>query len=269
MKAMLPDLIRGQPDASRQRHLVREYLQFRILLALHDHHAFTNWAFVGGTALRLLFRLPRFSEDLDFSLTARGEDARFGALLRGVRADLEAEAYQVEVKSREQRTVAAAFIRFRGLLHELGLSPHPDETLAVKVEIDTNPPTGATLATTVIRRQAMLRLLHHDRGSLLAGKLHAVLARRHTKGRDLYDLAWYLADSDWPEPNLLLLNRALRQTGWTGRRLTPGTWRRAVANHLRQVDWPKARADVSPFLERTQDLDLVGPETLQGLLSHA
>lgn len=60
----------------------------------------------------------------------------------------------------------------------------------------------------------MLNLLHYDKSSLLAGKLHAVLTRKYTKGRDLYDLMWYLSDPTWPAPNLIQLNNALKQTGW-------------------------------------------------------
>ena len=66
----------------------------------------------------------------------------------------------------------------------------------------------------------MLRLFHHDRASLLAGKLHAILKRPYTKGRDLYDLIWYLSDPDWPLPNLTLLNSALRQTDRDSEELT-------------------------------------------------
>jgi len=73
---------------------------------------------------------------------------------------------------------------------------------------------NAVLATTVIRRHVVLQLQHHDRASLLAGKLHAILQRPYLKGRDLYDLAWYLSDREWPAPNLEYLNNALLQTGW-------------------------------------------------------
>ncbi len=57
----------------------------------------------------------------------------------------------------------------------------------VKIEVDTNPPAGAVLTTTVIRRHVMLHLQHHDRASLLASKLHAILQWPYLKGRDVYD----------------------------------------------------------------------------------
>lgn len=266
MKQLLVNILQDESDDLRRRSTTREYLQARVLLALQDHGAFTNWAFVGGTALRFLFGLPRYSEDLDFSLANPNTDARFERLMRAVRSDLTAEAYDVTMRIRTDSPVASAFIKFRGLLHELGLSPHADEVFTVKVEIDTNPPAGAGVETRIIRRFAMLNLLHHDRASLIAGKLHAVLTRKYTKGRDLYDLVWYLSDRSWPAPNLVLLNNALRQTGWQEQDITSENWRQFIADGLARVDWNQALRDVSPFLERKQDAALVSSEILISLL---
>ena len=128
-------------------------------------------------------------------------------------------------------------------------SPHRDEVLSVKIEVDTDPPQGAGLATTVVRRYVVLQLQHHDRASLLAGKLHAILQRPYVKGRDLYDLLWYLSDPTWPLPNLTMLNNALQQTGWKGGLLTETNWRWAVREKLQAVSWNKVLGDVLPFLE--------------------
>lgn len=267
MKPLLMDIIRDETNDFRRRNTTREYLQARILLALQDHGAFSNWAFVGGTALRLLFQLPRYSEDLAFSITTPGADARFEKFMQSVRADLAAEGYAVEVKASTRATVASAFVKFRGLLSELGLSLHLDEVFTVKVEIDTNPPEGAQTATRLVRRFVMLNLLHYDRASLLAGKLHALLTRKYTKGRDLYDLAWYLADPNWPTPNLTQLNNALQQTGWDGPDATLENWRAVVRDKLATVNWKRALQDVTPFLERRQDADLVSRDALLPLLA--
>ncbi len=266
MKDLLLTSVRDEADALRKRNRAREFLQARILLSLQDHGAFGDWAFVGGTALRFLYDLPRYSEDLDFSLRAPDCDTRLTSIMKAVKSDLAAEAYDVEVRAREQRTVAAAMIKFTGLLYELGISPHRSETFVVKVEIDRNPPEGAGFTTRLIRKQYLLHLMQYDKASLLAGKLHAVLTRRYTKGRDLYDLIWYLASSDWPAPNLTLLNNALRQTGWEGDALTGDSWRKAVAGRLKTVAWPQAKADVAPFLERSQEVSLITWETFERLL---
>ena len=112
MKPLLIEQLREQPDDFRRRSITREFLQARILLSLQDHGAFSNWAFVGGTALRFLYNLPRYSEDLDFSLVDPGGEARFEKLMRALRQDLLAEAYAVEIKIRTNRAVASAMVKF-------------------------------------------------------------------------------------------------------------------------------------------------------------
>lgn len=267
MKPLLLEILRDQPDDFRRRSTAREYLQARILLALQDSGAFSDWAFVGGTALRFLFQLPRYSEDLDFSLAKPGENARFEKHMQSVGKDLALEGYDVEILSRPRPPVATAAIKIRGLLYEIGLSPHPNEVIMVKVEIDTNPPRGARTTTRLVRRFVWLNLLHHDRPSLLAGKLHAVLMRKYTKGRDLYDLGWYLADPTWPAPNLVQLNNALRQSGWDAPIVTPANWRGLIRNKLNTIDREQALRDASPFLERRQDMALISKDVLLRLLA--
>jgi len=153
-------------------------------------------AFHGGTALRFLYAIPRYSEDLDFALERPGTSYDFRAYLRAIQAEFEMEGYQVGIKLNDRKTVNSAIVRFNNLLYEFGLSAQRDEELAVKIEVDTNPPTGAWLETTLVRRHVTLCLQHHDRAPLLAGKLHALFRRRYVKGRDLYDLMWYLSDPD-------------------------------------------------------------------------
>ena len=266
MKEHLRQLAERADNAIVRGCLVREYLQARILESLQDQGLFLRWAFLGGTALRFLYGIPRFSEDLDFSLITAQEDSGLRAALAQMKRALEREGYRTEVKVSDEKTVASAFVRFSGLPFELGLSPHVSQTLSIKVEVDTDPPPGAGLATTVVRRHVTLHLCHYDKASLLAGKLHAVLSRPWGKGRDLYDLAWYLADRDWPAPNLTLLNAALAQTGWEEPVITATNWRRKVRQRIEALDWDKARADVRPFLERERELNLVTAEVIGSLL---
>lgn len=242
---------------------MREYLQARILAVLQRTGAMIPLAFHGGTALRFLYNSQRYSEDLDFALERATEQYDFRGYLRAIRSTLTAEGYAVELKVSDQKVVHSAFVRFAGLLYEVGLSPFRDEVLAVKIEVDTNPPPGAELATTVIRRHVPLQLQHHDRTSLLAGKLYAILQRPYTKGRDIYDLLWYLSEPQWPPPNLILLNNALQQTGWPGPELTTEMWREVVRRRLHALNWEQVAADVRPFLEPSAD---VGPLTLDNLL---
>jgi hypothetical protein len=266
MKEFLKDLVRQSASPIQRRNLVREYLQARILGALQGKGAFIPLAFQGGTALRFLYGLPRHSEDLDFSLERprRGYDLQ--AYAAAASSALSKEGYAIDVKLSLEGAVQSCALRFRGLFFELGLSAHEDEALSIKLEVDTKPPAGAGLEISVVRKYALLRLQHHDRASLLAGKLHAILQRKYTKGRDLYDLLWYLSDRAWPSPNLRLLKNALRQTGWSGPGLTSDNWKAILAERLEQVDWRAAQADVLPFLERPEEADLLEKEALLGLL---
>ena len=224
-------------------------------------------AFQGGTALRFLYSIRRYSEDLDFALERPGAGYAFRSYLEATRADLTREGYRVELlRVSDGRAVHSAFVSFPGLLYELGLSGHPEEALAVKLEVDTRPPAGAGLETTVVRRHVLLRLQHHDRASLLAGKLHAILQRPYPKGRDFYDLVWYLSDRTWPAPNLVLLNNALRQTGGNKGAPTARSWRTAVRARVRSVEWGALARDVMPLLESPEDRAFLTRETALQLL---
>jgi predicted nucleotidyltransferase component of viral defense system len=266
MKEHLRQLASTAENDLARTCLVREYLQARILESLQGAGTFLRWAFVGGTALRFLFSIPRFSEDLDFSLINPGKDADFKLAASEMKRMFEREGYTIDVKVSEKRTVSSAWVRFPGLPYEAGFSSHAAQVLSIKMELDTNPPAGAHIENSVVRRHVTLNLCHYDNASLLAGKIHAVLSRQWTKGRDLYDLVWYLADRAWPAPNLDLLNAALEQTGWDGPPLTETNWRKQLRNRIESLDWEKARADVKPFLERERDLDLVKKDVLMSLL---
>jgi predicted nucleotidyltransferase component of viral defense system len=266
VKDYLRQILSGIDNPILARCLAREYLQARILQSLQDCGAFSAWAFQGGTALRFLYSMPRFSEDLDFALLEPGLPINFRNNVVVASKVFEAENYDVNMRISDKRTVKSAFVSLKGLLFELGLSAHSSETLSIKVEIDSNPPAAAKTVSTIVRRHVILNLRHHDKASLLAGKLHAFLARPYVKGRDIYDLIWYLSDRTWPAPNLELLNNALAQTDWRGPQVTAENWRRLVARRVEKLDIKQVVADVEPFLERAVDSELLTQENLASLL---
>lgn len=266
MKDHLRQLIRGL-DAHAGRNVMREYLQARILEGLQRAGAMSPLAFQGGTALRFLYRLPRYSEDLDFALEGPRESYDPRRWLTSITRQFRREGYDATALLRDADPLHAAWLRFPGLPSELGLAGHAAETVRVKLEVDTRPPAGAVTKTRLVRRHVSLRIHHHDRASLLAGKLHAVLHRPWMKGRDIYDLVWYLSDPAWPPPNLDLLNAARRQTEPEAAPLTESGWPEAVAARIATVHWKDVEADIRPFLENADDvparsdvLDLLRPE---------
>ncbi len=262
MREYLSELVRAGSTPAHGRNVAREYLQARILGCLQRAGAMIPLAFHGGTALSFLYASARYSEDLDFALESARDQYDFRAYLQAIQREFAVEGYAVELKVNDRKVVHSAFVRFVGLAYELSLSPHPDRAFSVKIEVDTSPPAGAVLRTTVVRRYVTLQLQHHDRASLLAGKLHAILQRSYLKGRDVYDLLWYLSDPGWPAPNLAMLNNALRQTGWNGASLSQHNWREIVRDRLEGVAWEEVMDDVRPFLGPDADLDLMTRENV-------
>lgn len=266
MKDHAIDIVGRRTDVADGLNLLREYVQSRILGVMQEAGAMVPLAFMGGTALRFIYRIPRYSEDLDFTLERDTEEFGLRALTSRVERRLQDEGYATRVRVGDSSAVVKAMVGFVGLPAEAGLSPHTDQVLWVKVEVDTNPPAGADVAVSVVDRFGLLRLQHHDLPSLFAGKVAAVLARPYTKGRDLYDLMWYLTRAESLQPNLVLLHNALCQTAPDLVEAVTADWRRVVRNRLETVDWEDARRDVAPFLEQRRDLELISADTFAALM---
>ncbi len=242
--------------------MVREYLQAHILRSAQDSGAFAALAFQGGTALRFLHGLRRFSEDLDFSLERPRHDRGLEHLAKAVKRDFELSGYGVEATLRTARAVHSAEVKFPGLLREAGLASERSAKLMIRLEVDTRPPAGAVVETRLITRHFPISFRVHDLSSCMAGKIHALLSRRYTKGRDLFDLSWYLTRPDRLSPNLKLLRNALEQTGWKGPKVGPETWRAILLHRVASLDWPAVLRDVGPFLEDPRDGRLLDREML-------
>lgn len=267
MIEQIKQIITGATNKLHAKSMVREYCQARILQFLQEDGLFRSWIFHGGTALRFLYRLPRYSEDLDFALEGTWTTKNFSAVINKVAKAFEAEAYSIDAKVDDSRTVKSAFVQFPGLLYDIDLSLHKSETLSIKIEVDSSPPEGGITKTSVIRRYVILSLQHYDKASFLSGKLHAILARPYVKGRDLYDLFWYLSDSQWPAPNIKFLNNALLQTNWRGPEITESNWDTLVSERLKSIKWGEAIKDTHPYIENASDLKLLTKENVLDTLN--
>ncbi len=215
--------------------------------------------------MRFLYRIPRFSEDLAFALEANAEDFDFESMLRAVRVRFDREGYETGVKVSTRTAVNKAFVGFVGLEHELGLSPRKNQTFSVRIEVDTDPSAGAGIEVTTVRSYATLNIAHHDRPSLLAGKIAALLLREWVKGRDVYDLVWYLSDRDWPSVNEELLGSACARAG-RPELANGGAWRAALHARMSEAPWDHVLTDVERFLEREADTWMLERETVLRVL---
>ncbi len=173
-------LARQAPEFQR-KHILREYLQAHILYSLQMSGIFQNIVFQGGTALRFLYRLRRFSEDLNFALEKKepslmGEFSTTSAKER-IEKDLKNSGFEVSIHEKKRKAIHVLSIRLPELLFELHLSRRKDENFNIHMEVDTRPPEGAATTTTVVDRYFLLSLKHHDLPSSMAGKLTAIFAR--------------------------------------------------------------------------------------------
>jgi predicted nucleotidyltransferase component of viral defense system len=245
-------------------NLLREFLHALVLRSLHESEAFTKLALVGGTALRFVHGMPRFSEALDFSLEQPDgyEPERW---MRKVKRDLELAGLDVSITWNAKSTVHKAWLKWEGVLREAGLSPRAGQKLAIKVEIDTRPPTGAICERRVVTRHRLLALNLHNLPSLMAGKVHAIVTRSYPKGRDWYDLLWYLGRRPVVEPNPVQLQNALDQTQGIGG-LNAADWRSLALDRLRRIDAAQLAADAAPFLEHRDDGSMLTAENLSTAL---
>jgi predicted nucleotidyltransferase component of viral defense system len=257
-------LVHEIQDPAQKLNLLREYLQAYVLRSLHESEAFLCLSFVGGTALRFLYDLPRFSEDLDFSVE-NPTDYEPLKWIKKLTRQMSLAGFNVTVKWNDRKTVHVGWVRIGGLLKDAGISNIAEQKLSIKIEVDTRPPRGAVLEKRLVNRHMFLSLRHHDLPSLMAGKVHALITRDYPKGRDWYDLAWYRSKRPPIHPNLALLQNALDQTEGAGV-INAGQWKEHLLARLDTLTDEDIRQDAVPFLERRQDAMLLSMENLRSVL---
>ncbi len=264
-KEMAERAIQSFDDPQMRLNHIREQLQRVLLTALHEARAFNHIAFVGGTCLRIVHGLRRYSEDLDFSLVEK-ENYDFPGFLQKVKTRLNAAGIEHTIKVKTKNIVHVAQIGFPLFRQLVGENPMPDAKLTIKMEVDTNPPLGWKTENHIQRSDfGLAALVSYDLPSLFAGKLHALCCRNYTKGRDWYDLVWYLTQKNLINPNLDQLTNALAQTegpdAWTG-----SEWRARLRERIKQLDLSVVKNDIAPFIERKEELDIFSAEALLRLI---
>lgn len=242
-------------NSVEQENVLQELMQHYVLSSLSRAGLFVEALFHGGTCLRIIWGMNRFSEDLDFLLKRPDPDFRWQGYLESVRKDCAQEGilFEVQDKSQAGAAVQKAFLKTESigkiLTLELPFERHQYRKIRIKLEIDTNPPAGSSFTTSYITFPVMVPLTTQTLESGFALKLHALLCRIYVKGRDWYDFVWYIARRT--RPDLDLLRHALHQQGpWAGQS-SPVTMHWVQENletAIRRIDWAVAREDVQRFL---------------------
>jgi hypothetical protein len=247
-----------------------ETIQYIALLGISRTDFFVHAAFYGGTALRMLFGLDRFSEDLDFSLVKPVKDFTFGDYLKSIEDELESYGFTIQIVKREKAVTTAvesAFIKADTKVHlietrapEAVTEKIPKNAVCkVKLEIDIDPPPYASFDVRYVDDPVPFSICSYDTGSLFAGKTAALLARQwkvRVKGRDWYDFDFFVRKNI--PLSLKHLESRLRQIGYYEKKEAldgPGV-RELLEKRVLDGDQNAAKRDVIPFIRNPKDLDV-------------
>lgn len=252
-----------------EENALREISQDITLAALSRGDFFKKAAFHGGTCLRIFYSLERFSEDLDFMLKDVDKSFSFEPYIKNMAMEFRSYGYQLEVidRSKAEDVVKKCFLKDDSLGKILNLTHFKGVTnmrkIKIKLEVDTNPPAGSGFENKFLDFPFPFSVTIQDMPSLFAGKSHALLCREYTKGRDWYDLIWYI--SRRIKVNRELLSSAIDQQGpWKGQELKVGRdwYMQEMGKRIEKIDWKAAKEEMLRFLKPSAvaGLDLWGKE---------
>jgi len=263
------ELIQKRLDAYKatnpieEEQATKEIIQEIALYALWRADFFDVAAFQGGTSLRILHGLPRFSEDLDFMLKAPNPDFNWSGYLDALLACFDEFGLSSEAlpKGRMDNRVRKAIIKDNSVAHQLNLSFYrgqENQKLKIKLEIDVEPPADSGYEYTYLDFPLDYEVCHQDLSSNFSLKIHALLCRGYLKGRDWYDFNWYVKQG--VAVNLLHLENALYQYGpWKGddNLSVDLAWlQQVLSNKIEGIDWKQAVNDVERFLNTAEQKSL-------------
>jgi predicted nucleotidyltransferase component of viral defense system len=270
--------------ADKTYEALREILQEIVLLGLYRAGFFDHAVFYGGTALRILYGLDRFSEDLDFSLLEADEAFDLGKYRDSIVETLQTFGFEVNIQLKNQEgVIKSAFLKGNTAQHLLNIKA-PDDVIAkygqgrlvkIKFEVDTKPPLSFQSEKKIQLLPAPFMINTMTIPSLFAGKIHAILCRNWSsrpKGRDWYDLMWYI--SHGYSVDLTHLSARLEQScDWQNKEgirikeeITQSYILELLKKHIEGLDINSAKRDIEPFISDSRVLDIWSREFFFGVV---
>jgi predicted nucleotidyltransferase component of viral defense system len=238
---------------------LREVIQEVALAGLYRGGFFEKAAFYGGTCLRIFYGLPRFSEDLDFSLLAPDPDFSLELYFKAVRDEFLSLGLDVEISAKQKtvRTgIESAFLKSDTSLFSLAV--HTDKTVKIKFEVDTRPPLGFAAEEKLLMQPYSFYVKCFSPADLFAGKMHALLFRNwktRVKGRDWFDFEWYVRNGI--SMNLSHFVIRARQSGHLHEEtLSEMGFRELLELRIDALDVVAAVKDVSRFVRDVKVLEI-------------
>ncbi len=257
------------------KNAIKEIVQEIALLGLWRAKFFERAAFYGGTALRILHGLDRFSEDLDFTLLQADPNFDLSHYEKAIQDELQSLGFTAHVEKKQKlksSAVDSAFIKLNTIQHlilvgipeGLDRNIHAEEILKIRVEVDKDPPTNdmeTTTALLLLPAPFSVKTLRLE--ALFSGKMHAVLCREwkgRVKGRDWYDFVWFV--SRGIRLNINYLENRMRQSGhWLDKKsMTEQDLSMLMVQRIETLDVEAAKRDVINFIRDSSQIALWSKE---------
>ena len=256
---------------------IKEIFQEIVLLGLYNGGFFKKAAFYGGTALRILYGLDRFSEDLDFTLLKYDSKFNIEDYFLYIASEFEALGIEVELKKKikinNSTNIESAFLKNNTQIHNLNINLdsiknilgniHNKKVLKIKIEVDTNPPLKFQIETKTLLMPRTFNIISMTKDNLFAGKMHAVLCRswkNRVKGRDWYDFEWYV------KQQIPLNMKHLQERLYESKNLDKNTpltkklLKNMLYDKIDTLDIAKAKEEVSVFIKNKSSLEFWSKE---------
>jgi predicted nucleotidyltransferase component of viral defense system len=240
---------------------LREIMQEITLAALSRTDFFEKAGFYGGTALRIFYGLDRFSEDLDFSLLDVDTEFTLEPYFSTILTEFESLGIKVSIKEKEKvkhSSIESAFLKTETIWKELVLEDVVKQTgvtsnkrIKIKIEVDRIPPLGFKTEEKLLIRPFSFYVRCYTRPCLFAGKLHALLYRKwnnRVKGRDWYDLEWYIKKGI-PLDLGHFLSRAKDTGHWKAEKITREEIIELLQDKIDSVSFANIKEDVFRFIK--------------------
>ena len=253
---------------------MKEIIQEIVLSGLSRGRFFDEAAFYDGTALRILYGLDRFSEDLDFALIKPNINFDLSKYFTFIENEVKSYGLNLVVNKKEKgeySNITSAFLKGDTMEHVLlFFTDNNHQTnnkvlkdIKIKFVVDINPPAGANYELKYQLLPSPYQIRLYDLPSLFAGKIHAILCRKwnlRTKGRDLYDYVFFLSLNT--KVNIDLVKNKLIESKYIKESdsFNIDILRELLKEKFKEINYDNAREDVKPFIKNISSLDLWSKE---------
>lgn len=218
--------------------------------------------------MRIFHGLPRFSENLDFSLLVSDRTFSLEPYFDAIRSEFAAFGFEVAITEHTKSihsVVVSAFVKQGTSIYDVQV--HGQRMLKIKFEVDTDPPPKFATEERLLVQPYSYYTKCYALPDLHAGKMHALLFRKwknRVKGRDWFDFEWYIRNSV-PLHLAHLEQRACQSGDWDGSMMEPADLRSMLQKRIESLDIEQARADVRPFLRESHVLEIWSPRYFHDL----